>query len=74
MHNLRLKKTDYVLADGQNELRIPLTLEKNGITYTKTLIVKRDSYAIDVEYTVNNPIFSTSDSRNVRKLKAKLIG
>lgn len=48
------QKTEYVLADGQNELRVPLTLVKDGITYTKTLVLKRDNYAIDVDYTVDN--------------------
>jgi YidC/Oxa1 family membrane protein insertase len=67
------KKTDYVLADGQNELRIPLTLEKNGITYTKTLIVKRDSYAIDVEYTVNNQSSAPATVEMYANLKQNLL-
>lgn len=44
----------FTLADGQNELRIPLTYSANGIQYTKTFIIKRDSYAIDVVYSINN--------------------
>ncbi len=44
----------YTLADGQDELRVPMTYEANGIQYTKTFIIKRDSYAIDVEYNVVN--------------------
>jgi len=44
----------YTLADGQDELRVPMTYETNGIQYTKTFIIKRDSYAIDVEYNVVN--------------------
>ncbi|KOO08724.1 membrane protein insertase YidC [Vibrio hepatarius] len=44
----------FVLADGQDELRIPMTYSANGLEYTKTFIVKRGSYALDVEYNVVN--------------------
>ncbi|SEG58298.1 membrane protein insertase YidC [Vibrio hangzhouensis] len=44
----------FTLADGQDELRVPMIFEANGITYTKTFILKRGNYAIDVEYDVNN--------------------
>ncbi|GAL37488.1 inner membrane protein translocase component YidC long form [Vibrio maritimus] len=44
----------FTLADGQDELRVPMTFEANGISYTKTFILKRGKYDIDVEYTVNN--------------------
>ncbi|MFC5079108.1 Membrane protein insertase YidC [Vibrio thalassae] len=42
------------LADGQDELRIPLVYEANGISYTKTFVLKRGYYALDVEYVVDN--------------------
>ncbi|MEZ8106370.1 membrane protein insertase YidC [Vibrio cortegadensis] len=44
----------FTLADGQDELRIPMTYQANGLDYTKTFILKRGSYAIDVEYDVIN--------------------
>ncbi|WP_413113684.1 membrane protein insertase YidC [Thaumasiovibrio sp. DFM-14] len=44
----------FTLTDGDNELRVPMSLTQNGITYTKTFIVQRDSYAVDVEYTIDN--------------------
>lgn len=44
----------YQLSDDQDELRIPLTYTANGIEYTKTFIVKRGSYAIDVVYDIKN--------------------
>ncbi len=47
-------QTSYTLAEGQNELSIPLTYQENGITYTKTFILKRNSYAIDVKFDINN--------------------
>ncbi len=42
----------FTLADGQDELRIPMTYQTNGLDYTKTFILKRGSYAMDVEYDV----------------------
>jgi YidC/Oxa1 family membrane protein insertase len=44
----------FTLAEGQDELRVPMTFEANGINYTKTFILKRGKYDVDVEYTVNN--------------------
>lgn len=44
----------FTLEDGQDELRVPMTYQANGLEYTKTFIVKRGSYAVDVEYDVVN--------------------
>ncbi|CAE6877517.1 membrane protein insertase YidC [Vibrio alginolyticus] len=44
----------FTLADGQDELRIPMTFSANGLEYTKTYILKRGSYALNVEYDVVN--------------------
>lgn len=44
----------FTLEDGQDELRIPMTYQANGLEYTKTFIFKRGNYAIDVEYDVVN--------------------
>ena len=45
----------FELADGQNELRIPLTFTaENGAVYTKTFVLKRGEYAVNVEYQINN--------------------
>ncbi|MGY5731984.1 membrane protein insertase YidC [Vibrio chemaguriensis] len=44
----------FTLADGQDELRVPMTFTANGIEYTKTYIFKRSSYALNVEYDVVN--------------------
>lgn len=48
-------QNSFVLADGQDELRIPLTFTaKDGSVFTKTFIVKRNDYAIGVDYQVKN--------------------
>ncbi len=44
----------FTLAEGQDELRIPMTYQANGIDYTKTFIFKRGSYAVDVVFDVAN--------------------
>lgn len=44
----------FKLADGKDELRIPMTYQANGLDYTKTFVLKRGSYAVNVEYNVVN--------------------
>lgn len=46
---------EYRLAAGQDELRVPLSwTDGQGVSVTKTYVLRRGSYAIDVEYTVQN--------------------
>ena len=40
--------------DGANELTVPLTWSADGITVTKTYVLRRGDYAIDVKYEVHN--------------------
>ncbi len=44
----------FSLTAGQDELQVPLTYQENGITYTKTFTFKRNNYAVDLNYTVDN--------------------
>ncbi|AHF75189.1 Membrane protein [Sodalis praecaptivus] len=45
----------YVLADNQSELRVPLTYTApDGAVYTKTFILKRGDFALNVNYDINN--------------------
>ena len=45
----------FEMADGQSELRIPMTFTaENGAIYTKTFVFKRGDFAINVDYQVNN--------------------
>ncbi len=36
----------FKLAEGQNEISVPLTFEKEGVVYTKTFTLKRGSYDV----------------------------
>ena len=47
-------QSEYVLADGVDELKVPLTYQVNGVTYTKYYILHRGNYAIDVQYDIDN--------------------
>ena len=51
----RAEQARYTLAAGKNELRVPLTWQApDGVRYTKTYVFHRDSYVVDVEFTVAN--------------------
>ncbi len=46
---------EFTLADGQSELRVPLTwTSPDGVTVTKTYVFRRGAYRIDLEYDVQN--------------------
>jgi YidC/Oxa1 family membrane protein insertase len=45
----------FSLDNNQAELRVPMTYTAaNGVIYTKTFVFKRGSYAVRVEYNINN--------------------
>ncbi|MFV9997757.1 MAG: membrane protein insertase YidC [Arsenophonus endosymbiont of Dermacentor nuttalli] len=47
--------TNFVLQDGQDELRVPLTFTgKDGVIYQKVYVLKRGKYNISVEYNIDN--------------------
>ncbi|WP_373819151.1 membrane protein insertase YidC [Glaesserella sp.] len=63
----------FTLADGQNELSVPLVFEKDGVAYTKMFVLKRGSYDIAVNYTINNPTAETLELQPYGQLKHTLI-
>lgn len=44
----------FELADGEDELSIPMTFEANGLQYVKTFVLKRGHYDVKVKYDVVN--------------------
>ncbi|RXJ72187.1 membrane protein insertase YidC [Veronia nyctiphanis] len=64
---------EFVLDNGQDELRVPMTMVKDGITYTKTYALNRGSYAIDVTYTVDNQSAETASVKMYAQLKQTLM-
>ncbi len=64
--------TAYRLADGQDELRIPLAwTSPQGVTITKTYVLKRGSYDILLEQRVVNPGQSPWTARQYVQLQRK---
>ena len=70
---LAVTAKDFTLADGQDELRVPMTYVKDGITYTKTFVLKRNSYAVDVEYTIDNQSASAASVQMYAQLRQNLM-
>jgi len=48
------ERTDYTLAPGEKTLKVNLHWSAGGVAVTKTYVFHRDSYVIDVDYTVKN--------------------
>ncbi|UVK76536.1 MAG: membrane protein insertase YidC [Sodalis sp. Fle] len=45
----------HVLENNQGELRVPLTYTSpDGVIYTKTFIIKRGDFALNLNYSINN--------------------
>ncbi|MCQ1058782.1 membrane protein insertase YidC [Photobacterium sp. DNB23_23_1] len=70
---LQATADSFALTDGQDELRVPLTYEQDGISYTKTFIVKRNSYAVDVEYSIDNQSAQPASVQMYAQLKQNLM-
>ncbi|MGF1708745.1 membrane protein insertase YidC [Enterovibrio baiacu] len=65
--------TEFTLADGQDELRVPLTLSKDGINYTKVFVLKRGNYAVGVDYTIDNETDKPASVQMYAQLKQNLL-
>lgn len=61
---------DYVLADGQNELVVPMAWTgPNGVTVIKRFVFKRSSFLVNVEHEVQNRSTTTWSGTEYRQLK-----
>ena len=65
---------EFILADGQDELRVPLTFEKDGVTYRKIFVLKRGVYSIDVNYEIQNQSADAIEVQPYGQLKHTIIG
>lgn len=63
----------FKLADGQNEISVPLTLEKDGIVYTKTFTLKRGSYNVGVDFNIKNNSAEVVEVQPYGQLKHTLV-
>ncbi|CAI8794989.1 membrane protein insertase YidC [Methylococcus capsulatus] len=63
---------EYRLQDGQDILRVPLTwTDGQGVTVTKTYILRRGSYLIDMEQTIDNRSNTNWTGRQYMQLQRK---
>lgn len=63
----------FVLAEGQNEMSVPMTFEKDGVLYTKTFVLKRGSYDVAVNFNVKNQTAATVEVQPYGQIKHTLL-
>ena len=63
----------FKLADGQNELSVPLVYQKEGVTYRKIFVLKRGAYDIAVNYEINNQSDKTIEVEPYGQLRHTLV-
>ena len=63
----------FKLAEGQNELVVPFTYERNGVTYRKIFVLKRGEYAVAVNYEINNQSDAVIEVEPYAQLKHRLV-
>ena len=61
----RISQSEYVLEDGQDELKVQLDWNNNGVHVAKIYTFKRDSYVIDIEHVVTANQWSGSEYRQL---------
>lgn len=59
------EKSEYRLEEGQDELKVELLWEKDGVKVNKSFTFKRDSYVIDVRHRVEGDNWSGSEYRQL---------
>jgi len=66
------EQTEYRLADGSEEIRVPLKwVSESGVEVVKTYIFKRDRYFIEVEYDITNNSGNELAVNQYRQLRRK---
>ncbi|GEN23812.1 membrane protein insertase YidC [Halomonas cupida] len=62
------EKTEYRLVDGQDELQVDLTATVNGVDIIKRFTFKRDDYAVNVSYLLDNGSGEAVNARFIGQL------
>lgn len=63
----------FVLANGQDEITVPLSYEQNGVIYRKIFTLKRGSYDVAVNFEIDNPTDKALELQPYGQLKHSLI-
>lgn len=64
---------NFVLAEGQDELRVPLTFEKDGVIFRKVFVLKRGAYDVAVNYEIQNNSAAAIEVQPYGQLKHTLV-
>ncbi|MDG6897680.1 membrane protein insertase YidC [Actinobacillus delphinicola] len=64
---------NFKLMPGQQELRVPFTFTKDGVTYTKTFVLKPNQYVVDVDYNIANHTDHAIEVEPYAQLKHTLV-
>jgi len=70
----RSSQSNYKLRSSANELAVPLVWSEAGITVTKTLIFKRDSFEVEVRQQVENQGSETWSGSDYLQLQRNSVG
>lgn len=64
---------NFKLEEGQNELVVPFTFEKDGVVFRKIFVLKRGAYSIDVNFEINNQSEKTIEVEPYAQIKHTLV-
>lgn len=71
--NYQVEGDNFVLADGQNELSVPLVFEKDGVIYRKVFVLKRGAYDVGVNFEIDNQSDKTIEVEPYGQLRHTLV-
>ncbi|SPY33792.1 membrane protein insertase YidC [Pasteurella canis] len=71
--NYQVEGDNFVLADGQNELSVPLIFEKDGVIYRKVFVLKRGAYDVGVNFEIDNQSDKTIEVEPYGQLRHTLV-
>ncbi|WP_109058804.1 membrane protein insertase YidC [Aggregatibacter aphrophilus] len=69
----QVEGSSFKLAEGQNELVVPFTFQRNGVTYRKVFVLKRGQYDVAVNYEINNQSDKTIEVEPYGQLRHSLV-
>ncbi|WP_115322280.1 membrane protein insertase YidC, partial [Pasteurella canis] len=71
--NYQVEGDNFILADGQNELSVPLVFEKDGVIYRKVFVLKRGAYDVGVNFEIDNQSDKTIEVEPYGQLRHTLV-
>ncbi len=71
--NYYVEGSEFTLSEGQQELRVPLILEKDGVIYRKVFVLKPHSYSVEVNFEIDNQRAEAIEVQPYAQLKHSLV-